>query len=862
MVDLLSIFDQPAATFMFLKEGTKKPPLERGWQRKPHNFQEAVAHDGNVGIIAGNGYIGFDQDVPTAFQGLELPETTTWETRPGRLGLWFKCNDRTPELLARYGKKADAAQTYLYKDGAQVGEIKLERSYQVIPPSWKILDDGVTRADYKLLQEVPPAEISLEWLMAELQLIGITFSSTLESNAAKLENTGRQSRKRRAATDEQKDRAWAEAALEKEVEKVRTARKGDRNHQLNDSAFALGQIVGAGLLSESEVIRALESVAEDDEPEKIPATIRSGIESGRRSPRGPKDQEPKNNMATVATLNQSDDIKRIAESIMKHFSPQHFKQFALGGVYTPGEVSVEEIEALLRTGKSLQELEFGDMFDSTDKNDSDGNPIYKFNYSKTVNAILKKLPIVLGEDGLLYYWIGATWTAKAEDILYAKIHNLAGKHYNRYNQKEVITALYHLLAFRRVKINPDPWLLGVSNGVIDLRTKEFRPYKKEDYISSSIETAYNHTARCPRFEKFLEEVCPNEIDRKMLVDWLALHAIGKAFPYVMFLVGRGRNGKGVYEAVLQALYSNASFSFMSLEEINRSNFAKGNLIGKRGLIVSEIGDDTKKGKGRIPTRFLKLASGDGFIDSDRKNAGRILFPPSFKATIDTNDMPDIPDTSKGWEERFCKADMPWLFVDSPDPNNPREKLKDPHLKAKLTTPEELSGLLNLIIDRAFQIAKTEKIIKRSGADYMAEYKVQSSSARAFLEKYCEYVPYCKGAPVQAAWWLDEIYKAYVEWVTQATVNGDKQDETRFGGQVRKFCAKIDATKVRDGDRTRRKYPGLMFFKEKYDKDMKSLSAPLVPLGSTTVPLESIVVPLVPLKDTISMSIRKEEGIIH
>ncbi len=58
---------------------------------------------------------GLDQDDPAAFEGLELPITTVWETRPGRLGMWFTCKDRTSGVLAKYGKKADQAQIKLVR---------------------------------------------------------------------------------------------------------------------------------------------------------------------------------------------------------------------------------------------------------------------------------------------------------------------------------------------------------------------------------------------------------------------------------------------------------------------------------------------------------------------------------------------------------------------------------------------------------------------------------------------------------------------------------------------------------------------------------------------------------------------------
>lgn len=111
-------------------------------------------------------------------------------------------------------------------------------------------------------------------------------------------------------------------------------------------------------------------------------------------------------------------------------------------------------------------------------------------------------------------------------------------------------------------------MLGVENGVVDLRTGEFREYKPEDLITDQIRVSYDPAAACPGFIKFIKEVAPNETDQAMLVDWFAVHAIKIMFPYVMFLNGLGRNGKGVYERVLKRFYGEESFSNMPLEELN------------------------------------------------------------------------------------------------------------------------------------------------------------------------------------------------------------------------------------------------------------------------------------------------------
>lgn len=191
------------AGFTLMRSGVKFPPIEDGWQNNGHSFKEAIAYRGNIGLLAGNGYGGLDQDDLSAFDGLTLPETATWETRPGRLGMWLIWSDNVAETLAKYGFKADQAQIHLYdprqisgKDQKgketykHVGEVKLERAYQVIPPSWKVIDGQ--RVNYRMLKEISPAEVSLDWLLSELLRIGLSFSEKSKepkyiTDAAKIE---------------------------------------------------------------------------------------------------------------------------------------------------------------------------------------------------------------------------------------------------------------------------------------------------------------------------------------------------------------------------------------------------------------------------------------------------------------------------------------------------------------------------------------------------------------------------------------------------------------------------------------------------------------------------------------------------
>jgi hypothetical protein len=81
--------------------------------------------------------------------------------------------------------------------------------------------------------------------------------------------------------------AYAAAALRGELDRVLIAQEGSRNHTLNAAAFALGQLVVAGLLRRqfAQDALTLAGLAIGLPSRECAATIRSGLDAGQRSPR-------------------------------------------------------------------------------------------------------------------------------------------------------------------------------------------------------------------------------------------------------------------------------------------------------------------------------------------------------------------------------------------------------------------------------------------------------------------------------------------------------------------------------------------------------------------------------------------------
>jgi len=605
MVGIPAAFDQPGAAFVLLPAGIKFPPIEKEWQKKGHSFREATAHKGNIGIMAGNAFVGVDEDDPSAFQGLELPISTTWQTRPGRLGMWFKCSD-VAEALQAIGKKPGQAQLKLFKAGRPCGEVKLERTYQVIPPSWKTLEDG-QRADYKLLQEIPPAEISLAKLLSDLQSIGVTFSSKLEQNAVRLESMGGEARKRRAESDESRTRRYAEAALQSESLAVAGSPTGSRNEALNTAAFSLGQFVSAGVLSEAEVMRELTRAAMDAglELEEIRATIMSGLEAGARHPREiPEKPRPgKGNGSRPGLDNIREEpatdggnaqrLIRLHRNDIKHchtfrkwmiWDGHRWKIDGDGSAYRFCDDVIREIYS-----------ETGNCADSKDRQD----------WAKFA---------IKSDSGRGY-----------RDMLF-----LAS-----FNKSVAITSDL---------LDTNSWILNTTNLTVDLKTFEAREPRREDLITKTVGTEYDLTAKCPIWIKFLERTFGGDKD---LINYVQ-RAIGYSLTGSMveqvyfFCHGTGANGKSVFLATLRALLGDyakqASFDTFLIQHSAKVRNDLAALVGARVITASEAEEGS-----RLSMQIIKSWTGGDPITARFLFGEDFTFKPEGKIWLAANTKPIISE---------------------------------------------------------------------------------------------------------------------------------------------------------------------------------------------------------------------------
>lgn len=201
--------------------------------------------------------------------------------------------------------------------------------------------------------------------------------------------------------------------------------------------------------------------------------------------------------------------------------------------------------------------------------------------------------------------------------------------------------------------NPDPFLLGVPNGVVDLRTAALRPGRAEDLITMRASVPFDPAASCPLWIETIRAIFS---ENEELIAYMQ-RAIGYSLTgdcreeCLFFTYGAGRNGKGtVMNTIAKVLGEYAdNLPFSALEMHERSggipnDIAK--LVGKRFVTASESGET------RLNTARVKSITGRDPIDARFMRQEWFTFQPVSKFWLATNRKPQVDDVSEGFWSRI------------------------------------------------------------------------------------------------------------------------------------------------------------------------------------------------------------------
>jgi P4 family phage/plasmid primase-like protien len=254
------------------------------------------------------------------------------------------------------------------------------------------------------------------------------------------------------------------------------------------------------------------------------------------------------------------------------------------------------------------------------------------------------------------------------------------------------------------KWDSDENLIGVANGVIDLKTGELLKGRPDLYISKRAPVSYSPGIRNIRWEQFIDFATGGD---KELQDWIQRAAgytlTGSRKYDVMFLVyGPAGSGKNtLVEAIVKALGTD-QYAFPFDSTILAQGDGKANssdlyhwaeLRGKRMIWVDELPDSE-----RLKENSVKKLTGSSEISARSPGGRPFSFSSRAKLWITTNHRPIINDDAM-W--RRIRA-IPLTKV---------PETSDPDLKEYIFSPE---GALPAVL--AWAVEGAVKILSSSSRD--------------------------------------------------------------------------------------------------------------------------------------------------
>jgi putative DNA primase/helicase len=196
---------------------------------------------------------------------------------------------------------------------------------------------------------------------------------------------------------------------------------------------------------------------------------------------------------------------------------------------------------------------------------------------------------------------------------------------------------------RVTDLDANPFLLAATNGTIDLRSGDLRLHDPADLITSLTEIAYDATANCPRWERFLREVFADDEELVAFVQRFAGYALtGDTREHVLIVLhGAGRNGKSTLLRVQQRLLGEQAVT-AALETFLRARGDRGPRNDLARLHRARLVSAAESGEGRkLDEATVKELTGGDRVAARFLYGEHFEFIPRFKLAIVTNHRPRI-----------------------------------------------------------------------------------------------------------------------------------------------------------------------------------------------------------------------------
>lgn len=325
----------------------------------------------------------------------------------------------------------------------------------------------------------------------------------------------------------------------------------------------------------------------------------------------------------------------------------------------------------------------------------------------------------------VYVFKEGIYVPKGREKIKTTAEDILGEHSTTRDINEIFEKIKRLTAMPREAFDNIPeHLIPLQNCIYDIKKNRTIEYSPKYLFTYKLPVDFIKSAKCPNFEKYLKKtISPDDI--LCVQEWFGFCIYRKYFiKKGMIWVGDPDTGKTVLVIVLSKFVGHDNTSGITLQRIaNNDKFALAALHKKFLNYFDDLED-----KDLNSTGGFKVATGGGTITAEYKFGDSFQFRNFAKLLFACNKIPPIKDVDdKAYYDR-------WLLIEFEN-IVPKNK-QDNFLADKLTTPEELSGILNWALEGLKRLLKNGKFTYNKSKDEVRRIMERSGDTLAGFAQDC------------------------------------------------------------------------------------------------------------------------------
>lgn len=297
---------------------------------------------------------------------------------------------------------------------------------------------------------------------------------------------------------------------------------------------------------------------------------------------------------------------------------------------------------------------------------------------KLHRCIERRQPIIRDIAGTLYRYSDGVWRNDGTDAAKRETSRLLQNRY-RMSYASTVTELFRIREPVLTDETVDSTYLNLPNGLLDWRAGALRTHSRAVLSTIRIPVEWDPTATCPQIQEWMDEMFTPEVRPfvEEVIGYMLLN--DNPLHRAILLYGKGRNGKGTFLRLVSALAGVENTSSVSPQSLDSNRFRAAELFGKLANLVGDVDPKTFEA-----TEVFKQVTGGDRITAEKKHRDPFQFRCRALIIAAFNKLPRTDDASEGFFSRWIVLPFMRFFAAGE---------ADVHMTAKLTSPEELRGLL-------------------------------------------------------------------------------------------------------------------------------------------------------------------------